>query len=77
VGADDELAGRFGEALRDCREESGLSQQELSEEAKIPVGDIQSWESGEDHGPSLHTLRSIAHALDMTTCELVEAAEVN
>jgi len=77
MGADGELPGAFGEALRDCREESGLSQQDLAEEAEIPVEDIQLWERGEDHGPNLHTLRSIARALDMTTCELVEAAEVN
>lgn len=71
------LPGEFGEALRDCREECGLSPQELAEEAAIPVQAIESWERGEDHGPTLSALQSLAHALDMTTCELIEAAQVN
>jgi transcriptional regulator with XRE-family HTH domain len=77
VAAHDELPGAFGDALRNCPEESGLSQQELAEDAEIPVKAIKAWERGEDHGPDLRTLQSLAHALDMTTCELVEAGEVD
>jgi transcriptional regulator with XRE-family HTH domain len=65
----------FGDALRSCRTEAGLSDEELAEGAQVAAEDIRGWESGQEAEPTLPVVRALAHALEMSTCELIQAAD--
>lgn len=65
------FAKYIGNKLREVREKTGLSQEQLSEKAgyyRTYVGHI---ENGK-HSPSVHTMWRLAHAMDMDLSELLE-----
>jgi transcriptional regulator with XRE-family HTH domain len=64
-----------GDALRACRTEAGRSRQDLAEEARVPEERLQEWEHGKGDAPTVPIVRALAHAMDMSTCELIQAAE--
>jgi transcriptional regulator with XRE-family HTH domain len=56
-------------ALRTAR---GLTQVELAKKMKLKQAYVARLESGEEHNPTLTTLRRLAKALKVTVGELVE-----
>ena len=64
----------FGRAVRERREELGLTQEQVANEADLH----QRWISNVECGwrnPSLLSLRKLAAALDLSTSELLARAE--
>jgi predicted ATPase/transcriptional regulator with XRE-family HTH domain len=59
-------AATFAELLRDLRERSGLSQQELAERAELTPHAISALERGTRTRPYPHTVRSLADALALS-----------
>ncbi len=68
---DARLLSRFGKQLKRLRIEKGLSQEQLANDADIPINQIGRIERGEIN-PTLSTLNSIATALQMKVGELLE-----
>jgi transcriptional regulator with XRE-family HTH domain len=68
---DKKLINAFGKHLRSVRAEHGLSQEDLANDADIPINQIGRIERGEIN-PSLSTLNSIASALKMSLSKLFE-----
>ncbi len=64
----------FGEALRSCRIENGLSQEELAFRAGLHRTYISQLERGMK-SPSLETIGRIAKALKLTPSALIEKTE--
>lgn len=64
----------LGPKLRKLREARGLSQRELADMAKIDVMQVNRYERGM-HLPSLETTLRLARLFDVTTDELLGAAE--
>ena len=64
----------IGENIRKIRKEKGLTLEELSEKAHIPVISIGRYERGE-RNPSINTLIDISKALDVTYTDLIEGRE--
>lgn len=62
---------QFGKHLRKIRIDRGLSQEQLANDADIPINQIGRIERGEIN-PSLSTLYSIAKALKMKLSHLVD-----
>ena len=60
------VAGTFAGLLRELRERSGLSQQELAERADLTPHAISALERGTRTRPYPHTVRSIADALELS-----------
>ena len=76
-------AKRFGVALRQLREERGLSQERLAYRADITKNQVQLIEAGRSSGrndaegpsnPRMATLVGIAEALELRPSELLAAA---
>ncbi|MFM8913325.1 MAG: helix-turn-helix domain-containing protein, partial [Flammeovirgaceae bacterium] len=65
------LIETFGIHLKSIRTERGLSQEELANDADIPINQIGRIERGEVN-PSLSTLYSIASALNLKLPELLK-----
>ncbi len=65
------LLSQFGKSLKDMRTSRGLSQEELANDADIPINQIGRIERGEVN-PSLSTLHSIASALNIRIRELLK-----
>ena len=65
------LLSQFGKSLKDMRTSRGLSQEELANDADIPINQIGRIERGEVN-PSLSTLHSIASALNIRLRELLK-----
>jgi ribosome-binding protein aMBF1 (putative translation factor) len=65
----------LGDALQSCRTEAGLSHEDLAQEAQVAEEELRAWESGRGTAPTLPTVRALAHALEMSTCELIQAAD--
>ncbi len=68
---DKKLLERFGKRLRKVRTEKHYSQQALADYSDIPKNQIGRIERGEIN-PSLSTLNSIAHALELKLVELLK-----
>jgi transcriptional regulator with XRE-family HTH domain len=64
---------KFGEALRKCREERGLSRQSLAESSSVPFGTIHGYEDGR-RAPSFANVVRLAAALGVS-CEAFSACE--
>lgn len=65
----------LGKAIRQLREERGMTQESLAQEAGITVGHMSMIERGHSN-PTWATVRSIAHSLDLAMAELVARAEI-
>lgn len=65
---------RFAQALRELREQQGLSQEELADRAGLHRTYISQVERGLK-SPSLRTLERIAAALNMSASSLIHRAE--
>ena len=68
---DNRLIAQFGKSLKKMRDERGLSQEELANDADIPINQIGRIERGEIN-PSLSTLHSIAKALKLKLVQLLD-----
>jgi transcriptional regulator with XRE-family HTH domain len=68
---DKKLIVNFGRMLRKRREDFGLSQEELANDADIPINQIGRIERGEIN-PSLSTLNSIAKAMKIKLANLLQ-----
>lgn len=68
---DNKLIAQFGKHLKELREERGLSQEELANDADIPINQVGRIERGEIN-PSLSTLHSIAKALKIKLAQLMD-----
>jgi transcriptional regulator with XRE-family HTH domain len=60
-----------GERIRELRTERGLSQEDLANEAEVPLSQIGRIERGENN-PTISTLYVIALALDVELTVLVD-----
>jgi transcriptional regulator with XRE-family HTH domain len=65
------LLNQFGRVLKEMRISKGLSQEQLANDADIPINQIGRIERGEIN-PSLSTLHSIALALKIKLTELLK-----
>lgn len=66
--------GPFGQRLRQFRETSGLTQEQLAEKAGLSVQGVASLENGRSRRPYPHTLRALADALGLSPQEHAELA---
>jgi len=67
---DKKLIVHFGRMLKKRREDSGLSQEELANDADIPINQIGRIERGEIN-PTLSTLSSVAKAMKIKLTDLL------
>ncbi len=65
------VAERFGENLRRCRKQAGLSQEEVGQRASMDRTQIGILERGE-RLPRIDTLMKLAGALEVSPDELLE-----
>ena len=65
----DHAAAGFGTTLRTLRERAGLTQEELAERAGLTPHAVSALERGTRTRPYPHTVRSLAHALNLTEVE--------
>lgn len=65
------LAQRFGECVRDLREEAGLSQVEFSDRCGFYQTYLSRIENGRAN-PTLNAIEVIANAFDLTVFDLFE-----
>ena len=65
------LISQFGSNLKKLREGKELSQEDLANDADIPINQVGRIERGEIN-PSLSTLNSIAKALKLRLADLLE-----
>ena len=56
---------KFGEKLRDLRQENGLTQAELAEKAGISLRTISYYESGTTYPKNRNVYDTLAHILDV------------
>jgi len=68
---DSKLLVQFGKRLKEIRISKGLSQEQLANDADIPINQIGRIERGEIN-PSLSTLNSIAKACEIPLSKLVD-----
>jgi transcriptional regulator with XRE-family HTH domain len=68
---DTKLLVQFGKHLKKVRAAKGLSQEELANDADIPINQIGRIERGEIN-PSLSTLNSIAKAFGISVSKLLD-----
>lgn len=66
-----DIAARFGENLRRCREQAEISQEELGIRASLHRTQIGSLERG-GHLPRIDTLVKLAGALSVSPCDLLD-----
>lgn len=71
-GEDGDLRAQMGARLRRVREESGLSQQLVSERGGVAQESLSRIENGR-RDPRLETLRKLARGMDMTLPELLKS----
>lgn len=68
---DQKLITKFGKYLLKLRTQSNLSQEDLANDADIPINQIGRIERGEVN-PSLSTLNAIARALNIKLSKLLD-----
>ena len=68
---DSKLLVQFGKKLKEIRMDRGLSQEDLANDADIPINQIGRIERGEVN-PSLSTLYSISIALKLKLAQLLD-----
>lgn len=64
----------LGDAIRQLRNERGISQEDLAHDSDITTGTLSVIERGRSN-PTWTTVRSLARALDVSLAELVALAE--
>jgi XRE family aerobic/anaerobic benzoate catabolism transcriptional regulator len=64
----------LGKAIRQLREERGMTQEALAQEAGVTVGHMSMIERGHSN-PTWATVKSIAAALDVSMIEVTKRAE--
>lgn len=74
MGGPDQPQPGLGDAIRHLREERGLTQERLAQEAGVTTGTISLVERGRSN-PAWGTVIAIAGALDVSMAELAGAAE--
>lgn len=72
TGMDEEITARLGRNVRQLREARGLTQVQMARLSDVPRSTWASLESGAAN-PTLHVLRRVAHALQISLEELVSA----
>ena len=65
----------FAEKLKQAREVSGLTQQELSEQSGIARRTIQNWECGSRNPSSIAAIEKVAAILNVSTSDLIDSNE--
>ena len=65
----------LGAAIRQAREDAGLSQAQLAVKANLGIGTLTRLESEKSTDPSWSSVRAIAQALGMSVAQLAKAAE--
>ena len=73
---DTNFGERLGKAVKELREQQGLSQEGLREKANFSSGYISRLESGEYSAPSISHVYYTAKALDMNLRDLLEYADL-
>ncbi len=71
----DEVIKAFGRRLRDLRISNGLSQEQLANEAEIPLSQVGRIERGEIN-PTLSTINALATALKIDINGLFEQISI-
>lgn len=71
---DKKLLQKFGYHLRELRQAAGLTQEELANDADIPINQVGRIERGEVN-PTLSTLSALSRALKIRLPELVNFLE--
>lgn len=66
----------FKDLLRQLREKAGLTQQELADKARIPIGSLRNLEQGQ-RLPGWGPVVKLARALGLSTDVFAECDEVN
>ena len=66
-----DLREKFGRRLRELRSSRGLTQEQLSEKAKLSVDFLSLIERGRN-APSFENLEAIARALDVSVADLFD-----
>lgn len=61
--------------IKNAREISGISQQELAEKSGVPVGTIRGWEQGRRIPRDVYQLKKISLVLCCTIDDLIEDYE--
>lgn len=67
----DKIIKAFGNRLRELRLSLNMSQEELANNADIPISQVGRIERGETN-PTLSTIHVLATALDVTMVELID-----
>lgn len=67
---DKRLIAQFGKHLKRVRLENGLSQEDLANDADVPINQVGRIERGEGN-PTMSTLAALARALNMKLTELL------
>lgn len=70
----DQPQSALGKAIRQLREERGMTQEALAQEAGVTVGHMSMIERGHSN-PTWGTLKSVAKALHVSMAQLGELAE--
>jgi transcriptional regulator with XRE-family HTH domain len=64
----------LGKAIRQLRDERGISQEDLAHDSDVTTGTLSVIERGRSN-PTWSTVRSIARALDVSLADLAALAE--
>lgn len=73
MGGPDQPQPALGEAVRQLREQRGLTQERLAQDAGLTTGTVSLLERGQSN-PSWGTMKAIAAALDVPVAELAKLA---
>lgn len=69
-----DLLKKFGNHLKTLRSEKGLTQEQLANDADIPINQVGRIERGEVN-PTLSTLYSISNALNLALSDLLSGKD--
>lgn len=74
MGGPDQPQPALGEAVRRLREEQGITQERLAQEAGLTTGTVSLIERGKSN-PAWGTVKAVAGALKATLAELADLAD--
>lgn len=74
MGGPDQPQAALGAAVRQLREERGITQESLAQDAGVTTGTVSLIERGRSN-PAWGTVKAIASALGMRVADLAAAAE--
>ena len=69
MGGPDQPQPALGEAIRHLREERGITQERLAQDAGLTTGTVSLVERGRSN-PAWGTVKALAHGLDVSMAEL-------